>query len=78
MEFLLDLSEEEEVACAVRGHAEILVEEKQKLEFTKQHISRTFHFKLELPLLHFCSNPNIGKHHINREALMLPKVTQTC
>ena len=52
MEFL-DFSEEEEAACAVRGHAEILAEEKQKLEFAKQHVSRTLHFKPDLPLLHF-------------------------
>ncbi len=39
MEFLLNLSEEEEAACAVRGRVEILVEEKQKLEFAKQHVS---------------------------------------
>ncbi len=78
MEFLLNLSEEEEVACAVRGHAEILAEEKQKLEFAKQHVSRAFHFQTRSTITAFCSNPNIGKHHVNREALMLPKVTQTC
>ncbi len=39
MEFRLDLSEEEEAACAVQSHAEILAEEKQKLEFAKQHVS---------------------------------------
>ncbi len=39
MEFMLNLSEDEEVACAVRGHAEILAEETKKLQFAKQHVS---------------------------------------
>ncbi len=51
MEFLLNLSEDEEVACAVRGHAEILAEEAKKQEFPKQHVSRMFFLKLDLPLL---------------------------
>ena len=68
IEFRLDLLEEEEAACAVRGHAEILAEEKQKLEFAKQHVSQMFHFKLNPPLLHFARiqiSENImstGKH----------------
>ncbi len=51
MEFMLNLSEDEEVACAVRGHAEILAEEAEKQEFTKQHVSRTLS-KLKPPLLY--------------------------
>ncbi len=42
MEFLLNLSEDEEVACAVRSHAEILPEEAEKQEFAKQHVSQMF------------------------------------
>ncbi len=53
MEFMLNLSEDEEVACAVHGHAEILAEEAEKLEFAKQHISETLLFKLDPPLLCF-------------------------
>ncbi len=53
MQFMLNLSEDEEVACAVHGHAEILAEEAEKLEFAKQHISETFLFKLDPPLLCF-------------------------
>ncbi len=77
MEFMLNLLEDEEVACAVQGHAEILAEETEKLQFAKQHVSRTFHFKTRSTITVFCSNPNIGKHHINREVLMLPTVTRT-
>ncbi len=42
MEYLLNLSEDEEVACAVCSHAEILAKEAQKKEFAKQHVSQTF------------------------------------
>ncbi len=68
MEFTLNLSEDEEVACAVRSHVEILAEEAEKLEFAKQHISEMFLFKLDLPLLCFIQiqmSENItstGKH----------------
>ncbi len=79
MEFLLNLSEDEEVACTVRGHMEILAEEAKKQEFARQHISRTFFSFSETrsAITVLRSNPNIGKHHVNREALMLPIVSQT-
>ncbi len=51
MEFALNLLEDEEVACAVHGHAEILAEEAEKLEFAV-YLSGLSEFQISI-------NPNI-------------------